>query len=206
MKILYLSLGPTCQPVYYLEYFCLRKFSSPLDWQMYNLETAIKLYKNDFQSFFSEYKEQKSTGEYRHVVDTKNNILSIHNISKNKKLEQAVIEFKEVVLNRWKRLKIEIKKCDMIVFFCAYMYSYNTLEYFLKELKKIFSNKKIMLVNVFCTEEKKERIYHKLSDDLIIIEYFFQENREECWKGNIDEWHRVISEVYIEKFRYGGRK
>lgn len=206
MKILYLSLGPTCQPVYYLEYFGLRKFSSPFDWLGYNLDTAIKLYKSDFKSFFCEYIENESDSEYRNVTDTKNNILSMHNISKDIELKQSIKEFKTKTKKRWRRLKKEASNSNLIVFLCAYKYDYEALKYFLYELADIFNKQKLMLINVNDSKKQHEKKVHKINNKMIVIEYFFYDNREEDWKGNVNEWYKIIQDIYIDKFNFIGGK
>ena len=54
---IFLSGGPACRPAYYLQKYELRKSAHPLDWQIYNLETEIHLYKTKFNDFFEEYKD-----------------------------------------------------------------------------------------------------------------------------------------------------
>lgn len=201
MKTLYLSLGPTCKPVYYLDESKLRSFSSPMDWLAYQFDTVIKFYKSDFDSFLDEYEEMESDPEYefRKIYDTKNNVLVMHSISKNLKLEDGVNSYLKKVDKRWKRLQKKIEENDVIVFLSAYQYDFEKLKKSIDELETIFNNKKLVIVNVYnCPEEKK--LIHRINSKKTIVEYFFEDDSEKDWKGNKKGWDNVIQDLHLDNY------
>ena len=76
----------------------------------------------------------------------------------------------------------------------------------LYELADIFNKQKLMLINVNDSKKQHEKKVHKINNKMIVIEYFFYDNREEDWKGNVNEWYKIIQDIYIDKFNFIGGK
>ena len=77
-----LSIGKHCRPAIQLRENNLRYFSSPLDWiGGYTLDILLKLYKNNFENFFKNFKidyDKKAAPDSIWVDDIYYNIFDMH--------------------------------------------------------------------------------------------------------------------------------
>lgn len=117
------SLGPYCRPAYYLQLCNLRTCAYPLDWQGCFAESALHLYETKFKDFFIQYKEMpelkaECESGLRYVIDTKNKIISMHHIKDDIPLEQAVDDFRKIIIKRYQRLNKNLNKANSILTVC----------------------------------------------------------------------------------------
>ena len=174
----------------------LRQFAAPLDWQSYNLQAAINLYRNDFDIFFKEYKEincDKEKWEYKYVLDIKNDIFSMHHIKKDKPLNLAVQDFRKLVISRWSEMKKKLNNQSEIIFISNYNVKRKKLENFIIEFDKLFPNHNIKLINIHSRNNGKNNYIYNINERLTIIECFFNDVNETQesineWKGNQEKW------------------
>ena len=204
-KVVVFSIGPHCRPAHYLKEFELRKQAFPMDWQMCSLEDSIKLYENRFKDFFKEYKnypekENKQKG-LRCVEDTKNKVVSIHHISNNVPLDEAVTEFRKLMLKRYHALDNTIKKSDLIIMVGSYNVSKARLDDFLLRFSKMYKDKEMILFNVH--NRKNGAHFHEriVKKNLKIVEFFFNDVHKngsdpainpKYWHGNVEKWDEMM--------------
>lgn len=208
------SLGPCCRPAYYLQLCGLRTFAYPLDWQGCSIESALHLYETNFEDFFIQYKDLSKLKKdctlegLRYVVDVKNNIKSMHHIKNNIPLDEAVSEFKEIMIKRYNRLNGNLNNASSILIVSNYNKKLSTLSEFLIRFSKIYKNKKITLINIHSRKNGKNRYVHKINENLSIIEYFFNDINKDgedpkynknFWLGNEEKWIEIINSYSFSK-------
>ncbi len=206
------SLGPACRPAYYLQLCGLRTCAYPLDWQMYSIESALHLYETRFSDFFLEYDDLSHTREkrlegLRYVLDTKNNVISMHHIKDNIPLSEAVDEFRATMLRRYKRLNENLNNAKTILILSNHERELDILVNFLLRFSNIYKNKKITLVNIRSIRNGKNKHIHKINDDLCVVEYYFNDvnkngedpiHNENFWLGNEEKWIEVLSNYSVK--------
>lgn len=205
------SIGPYCRPAYYLVLCNLRRKAYPLDWQGLSINDTLHLYENRFKDFFLEYEDLSDKVNHldglRYVVDTKNNIISMHHIKDSIPLDDAVEEFRNITLKRYYRLDNDLKKAKSILIVGNHNVKLEVLTNFLCRFSNIYNNKKIVLLNIHSRKNGRYKHVHKISDNLTICEYFFNDVNKDgdnynlnkrAWIGNEDKWVEVLSKYYLE--------
>jgi len=204
------SLGPCCRPAYYLQLCGLRKCAYPLDWQGCPLESALHLYQTGFQDFFNDYtdlsRKAKCLKGLRHVIDNKNNIVSMHHIKDNIPLDQAVKKFKETMIKRYIRLDKHLRNANSILILANHNKKKDELVNFVIEFSKIYKHKRITLINIHDRKNGKNKHIYKINADLKVIEYFINDENKngknpktnkDFWLGNEEKWTEIISEYKL---------
>lgn len=203
---LFLSMGSACRPARHLLNNNLRKFASPLDWQMqYSLDTVIQLFKTSFFSFFcniSEDAERSGTGKYRCVIDETNNITSIHHFSKNMSLEDCQQEFITKMHRRYVILHNTLKTSNTLMLVCNRKDDIKELENFLVNFSELYKNLNITLMNIRddCSMNNTDKYTKKynFSDKLTIVEHIFNDSingktgEKYSWIGNEVLWNSIL--------------
>lgn len=204
------SVGSACRPAQYLRKYKLRSQAAPLDWMMnFSLPTALHIIENKGQDFFEECKDTGETvGNCRVVRDTKNGITSIHHFSKKLSLQNAKKEFRNTMIDRAKKVDRMLKESDSIAFIANRQKdSLENFKTFIKGVDKLYPNKKITLINIYDTNDKKvkEKVLFN-EKNLKIIEYRFDDaspdpKKYPSWQGNPFGWKEVIDHVKLsDKF------
>lgn len=195
-------IGPACRPAYYLELSKIRKCAYPFDWLGINLKTILKLFQENFNNFFLEYKEQKEVIDerYRHVIDS-NEIICAHHIPFDISLSEGVENFRELMNKRFKRLKENIEKSSNICMITNRNIDEKELIEFLNDFSKLYKDKKIDLINI---RNIKENEYQKeiiINSNLKFIEFGFQDinilgdnphTNSKFWLGNEEKWLKIM--------------
>ncbi|MGX2971199.1 DUF1796 family putative cysteine peptidase [Helicobacter sp. T3_23-1059] len=142
---LFISVGSACRPAHYLQKFNLRKFSSPFDWMMaYKLEYIAYFLKNDGADFFAKFEEiRKDESRYSHrfVQDTQTGMISMHDFSRDKSVEDYYPEFINKYKRRLANLKNALSNSKHIVFVGNRDNDLQDFQVFLDEMQKIHTAK-----------------------------------------------------------------
>ena len=197
------SIGNNCRPAHYLRENNLRTNSAPLDWMMkYSLDTVIHLFETKFTDFFKNIKEipTKNSVKNRTIIDTKNNITSIHYFEKSDSLKNEQIKFNKLMKQREDDMISLITKSNSIGLICARQYATSTdLINFINKFSKIYPNKKITLINIIDSNIKnldKKIILNK--NNLKIIQYKFHDQvPNKSWKGNSYYWNKIVKNIKL---------
>ena len=208
-ECLFISGGESCRPTYYLKKYNLRYQAYPLDWQICSLKSAIHLYETKFNDFFKEYKDYpekliKST-KMRYVRDTKNDIISMHHISSDKPIDEAVKDFVELMQKRYADLDESIKNHKRIIILGNHQVDVSQIKSFVERLSKIYKGKEFLFVNIHKTKGNAfSHTITRLNDELKIIEFCFNdinkkgndpEKNLDFWKGNEEKWDKVMKYI-----------
>ena len=157
---LFVSVGDACRPAHYLQKFCLRSFSSPFDWMMnYKLEHIIHFLRNDGADFFaqiSEIRKGESGYAHRFVQDNQTGMISMHDFSRERGIDECYGEFIDKHKRRFARLKSALLGAKHIVFVGNRNESMENFKIFLSEMQEIH-RAKYTLINV----RHKEQIFAK---------------------------------------------
>lgn len=214
-----MSIGPDCRAARHLQEHGLRTQASPLDWQMTNsLPPVLHLVRTSFQDFFEEIEDtQKQVDEHRFVLDTKNQIKSIHHFPISQDLLSAQIQFRQQMLHRWEKSDRAIKEGKRIALVSSRKEPLGELESFLTAFGEWYPDQKITMINIRDTDVEDSKIVRKevvLSPRLKIIEYQFHDVHPkgttkavnpDFWLGNPEKWAyvmeqlRVINPVHFQK-------
>lgn len=205
-----ICLGNACRPAHYLRAHNLRRCSGPLDWMMtYNLNTAINLFRNDFNNFFVDKEEilERTNDKFRCIKDTKNGIISIHGFPVDQDIDLAYESFSKTMARRYARMKKYLLASNHILIVSNRGEPIEDLENFLIEFHKLFKCKCTYL-NIRNSSESK-KIKRKISPELEIIEYNFYDehsdnltpNNPDSWLGNVEEWNKIMKSINLtDKF------
>jgi hypothetical protein len=157
----------------------------------YSLDTCLHLFETKFSDFFEEIKERSSNDKLRDIIDTKNNILSIHHFSSNKPLSEEHIRFRKLMAKRAEKIDKILNQSGSI----ALIYSQEQdvspsnkekMINFIKGFNKIYPNKKIYLIDVENAniDGIKQDIIFKQENLEIIRFTFLDMNESKHFSGN----------------------
>lgn len=207
-----LSIGPICSPATNMRKNNLRDFSSPLDWMYgYSLETVLHLFKTSFNDFFSEYKVDNSSpcenpGMLK-VIDTKNNIISIHHFPENVPISESYTSFIAKKNLRVKRMELLLSNASSIVLVSNRNETKEDLNKFLVLFSKLYPNLKIRLINIrhdsnMPYDSYKEDVIYENSN-LSYVEYYLNDTQQgiRIVGGNSYIWTKILSN-YITNSTY----
>lgn len=215
---IFISLGPACREAHYLRDENLRLVSFPLDWMLdYSLTTVIHLFKTGFSDFFTDIEE----GEYIRknnnycIIDTKNQITSLHHFSKKMSIPNAQKLFQKTMQKRFKRMEHYLQEADKICFVCDRKYDdvcCDELAQFLNEFDKIYPDKYITLININSNNVPDIQINtRRLTPNLLIKEYIFNDVHKngddprtnyDRWRGNEKIWRQLVKKMKLtNKFK-----
>lgn len=203
-----MSVGPACRPAEHLARNGLRRIASPLDWQKaYSLSTVIHLFSSKFKDFFQtikeDYIEKNSDCKKRVVIDTHNNIVSLHHFDKENPLSEERKTFCELMQARYAKTDEIIRASRKVALICNRSNTIKEFENFIIEFSKIYPLQEILLINIRHVErEGLKRSDYNFGPGLNMVEFEFcdvHENGEDldanpdAWKGNIKKWDEVLS-------------
>lgn len=209
MKIDFIfSVGPACRPASFLKEDMMRVVASPLDWQMkYSLDTVIHLFETGFSDFFSDITEDTSksgAGQNRYVIDTKNQIVSIHHFPRTSSCHDFQPTFVERVRKQYCKLNHHLEEAKIVAILCNRDDSVDKLRDFLRKFTLLYPEKTFLMINVRHTSALRGNTILKeeylFSENCILHEYYFNDinqipNYE--WRGNLDCWHTVLSRYHF---------
>lgn len=201
------SLGPSCKAAYHLRKLNLSFCSFPLDWMLgYSLDTVLHLFKTNFKDFFQDITVQglssDASEEHYHIVDNKNQIISLHHFLNKYKLPKAKKLFFKKMHMRSKRLLEYVNKSDKVCFITARGHDENypnELSKFIRDFSELYPGKNITIINI--NSKNIEGIYcqtYEISEHLKIKEYIFNDvyTDKQCpFRGNVEMWSRVLQSV-----------
>ncbi len=205
------SIGIGCRPSGYLRDLNMRFQAAPLDWVgTDSLYVVAHLFETKFSDFFEEIKEcpEESSGKYRCVRDTKNQLSSPHHFKKDASLEEEHKRFRETMLNRANKVDEIFKNSSSIVLIGNRKSTPNE-EFinFIKSFSAIYPDKKVTLINIKHSNIRgvqKEILFE--NETLKVIQYVFDDgptakNSSDHWKGNIEVWTSIVTSVNLsDKF------
>ena len=204
-----LSIGKHCRPALQLRNNDLRYFSAPLDWiGGYTLDILLKLYKNNFENFFYNYKidyNKKAAPDSIWVEDTYYKVFDMHHFKNDINIDEYLPTYRSIMKKRADRLKDYFKTSTDVVLVAERDENKDEMIDFLKSFSNIYPNLNVRLFNVrddrnmdfvSCKE-------NKYFDDgkLSYIEYIFNDtnNGEETVAGNNLIWKNVLSNYKLRQ-------
>lgn len=206
-----MSVGPACRPAQQIKHAGLRFTAAPMDWmQLYPLEAVTHIYKTGFADFFAEVEDitPDPTKKKRRVVDTKNDICSIHHFPTAKTLEQGQKEVRKTMTKRYKRIHSILRKSKRICFVCNREESPEALLDFMEAFGTIYPQAELVMTNMRHTDtdgistqkyvrgscslyESAFRDVHPNGTDLIA--------NPDTWHGNTPMWQEVLGHVHLSE-------
>lgn len=207
------SIGPACRPAYHLKQHFLRLFSCPLDYQMsYSLDTVLHLFHTSFKDFFAEIiedKTKKGARNNRRIIDTANNITSIHHFPCDIPLDEAQTHFRSIMLKRYRILNTAILNSDTVGLLCNRNDTIEDLAAFLFSFGEIYPNTNFILINIRHNQALNSVIVneHKFNSRYCIREYSFCDIYQHVndtnydmnmWLGNMKNWNYILQDFCIK--------
>lgn len=209
-----LSVGGWCICAEHLRENGLRKISSPLDWmRKYSLDTVARMFETKFKDFFKNVSvvDRPSGTRCRVVVETKNNIESIHFMPRSAPFDEEYKKFSEMMKKRAKKLnQMLLSSKSILLVNCRYNPETNEknstdreLKIFAKRFAKAYPNlKKIYLMDIHNDENTNIRKRTVYEDNKIkIIQYKFKnvDSKNYSWIGNTETWNKILKGVSLTK-------
>lgn len=220
------SVGPACRPAQWLRKTHKRFQAAPFDWMMkYSLDTVLHCSKNKYADFFENIRSTgQNIGEHRVVVDTKNNIVSMHHFYKNASAEEGKWGFREKMLRRGKRVDEILKNSRSIVLISNRQKdSLDDFKRFIHGFSRLYPDRNITLINIRSNgnnwvskdviyenaaaiskkksaktkskEQSKNQTANKRKK-LKIIQYSFNDSSS-SWEGNPSGWNQVMNDIEL---------
>ena len=204
-----LSIGKHCRPAIQLRNNDLRYFSSPLDWiGGYTLDILLKLYKNNFENFFKNFKidyDKKAATDSIWVEDTYYNIFDMHHFKNDVNINEYLPEYRNMMKKRADRLKKYFEISTDVVLVAERDENKDEMIDFLKSFSNIYPNLNVRLFNIRDDRNMDFISYkeNKYFDDgkLSYIEYIINDtnNGEETISGNNLVWKNVLSNYKLRQ-------
>ncbi len=215
-------IGKACRPAKHLSENRLRTNAYPMDWmKKYDIKTLTHLFETGFSDFFEECSEDEaltkelhknpSHGDKRYVIDTKNNISSIHHFFLKDTFENGKNQFREKMNKRAGLMMSRLREAEKILFIGNRDETREELKEFLNIMhQKCFSKADITLINVRHDEKMAMdapiRIIREDEGVCHFCEYIFNDSYEksgwDAWIGNTKRWNELLKNIVLtNKFK-----
>lgn len=206
-----MSVGPACRPAQQVKHAGLRFTAAPMDWmQLYPLQAVTHIFETGFGDFFAEVEDitPESGKKNRRVVDTKNDICSIHHFPAAKTLEQGQQEVRKTMTKRYKRIHSILSKAQRICFVCNREDSPRALLDFMADFGRIYPEAALVMVNVRHADTDGLTMEKYSRDHCTLYEAIFRDENPkgtditrnpEAWHGNTPRWQQVLSHVHLSE-------
>ena len=204
-----MSVGPACRPAQQIKHAGLRFTAAPMDWmQLYPLCAVTHIYETAFADFFAEIEDitPEPGKKNRRVVDTKNDICSIHHFPAKDSLEQAQKDVRKTMRKRYKRIHAILKKAERICFVCNREDAPEALLAFMADFGRIYPNAELVMVNMRHTDTDGISMQKYADGRCTIYEASFRDEspkgtdisvNPEAWHGNTPRWQQVLQHVHL---------
>ena len=203
-----IPFGDNCRPAYHLARSGLRVKAYPLDWCTADFKTHIEILKNKYEDFFDNYVEFENTfdDKARFLKDTKYEIQTMHQVRIDLEINDAIQDFKNLIMKRYNRLDNDLKNANTILLVNNQKnLTDEDIKTNINELLEIYPNKEIIFLNVIegndCTKRKVQ-----LTDNILLLqctiidkfEYVPGINEWDNWVGNIREWEKILADFQLK--------
>lgn len=203
---LVLSAGPACRPAQQIKAAGLRFTSAPMDWmELYPLSAFLHIFATKYEDFFTEIEEEPQThGKNRRVVDTKNNITSIHHFPVKKSLSAGQKAMRKTMLRRAERIDGILQQAKHVLIVCNRPDSPESLEKFRREFQTIYPHLTCYLMNIRDTDTDFPTV--TAMNDGKLLEIAFRDVHPEgdaesgnplAWQGNSPYWQAALGHVQL---------
>ena len=204
-----MSVGPACRPAQQVKHAGLRFTAAPMDWmQLYPLEAVTHIFATGFSDFFVEIEDitPEPGKKNRRVVDTKNDICSIHHFPSKDALEKAQKDVRKTMTKRYKRIHGFLRNAQRICFVCNREDAPEQLLAFMKDFGSIYPNAKIVMVNMRHTDTDGISMEKFTDGNCTVYEAYFRDENPmgtdialnpEAWHGNTPRWQQVLKHVHL---------
>ena len=204
-----MSVGPACRPAQQVKHGGLRFTAAPMDWmQLYPLQAVTHIFETEFADFFAEIEDitPEPGKKNRRVVDTKNDICSIHHFSSKDSLEKGQAEVRKTMRKRYKRIHGFLRKAERICFVCNREDSVEALLAFLADFGRLYPHAHMVMVNMRHTDTDGISMKKFTDGRCTVYEAYFRDenplgtdiaSNPEAWHGNTPRWQQVLKHVHL---------
>lgn len=204
-----MSVGPACRPAQQLKHADLRTTAAPMDWmELYPLSTVVHLFRTGFSDFFMEIED--ITGpeprKNRRVVDTKNNITSIHHFPSDKSLEAGQKAMRKTMVRRYQRIHQMFRRGKRFCFVCNRPDSPEALLQFMTDFRTVYPQGEFWMVNVRSVDDNIFYVNQHKKNGLYLYDISFQDVHPDgadistnplTWHGNTPRWQEVLFHIHL---------
>ena len=206
-----MSVGPACRPAQQVKHAGLRFTAAPMDWmQLYPLGAVTHIFETGFADFFAEIEDitPDPTKKHRRVVDTKNDICSIHHFFSKDSLEKGQKEVRKTMTKRYKRIHAILKKAERICFVCNREDSPEQLLQFMAAFSRIYPNAELVMCNMRHADTDGISMAKYTQGKCTVYEASFRDvnpdggdiaANPEAWHGNTPCWQQVLCHVHLSE-------
>ena len=204
-----MSVGPACRPAQQIKHAGLRFTAAPMDWmQLYPLGAVTHIFETAFADFFDEIEDitPEPGKKHRRVVDTKNDICSIHHFFSKDSLEKGRKEVRKTMTKRYKRIHAILRKAERICFVCNREDTPDALLAFMADFGRIYHNAEIVMVNMRHTDTDNISMTKHTNGNCCLYEAHFRDENPkgtdiavnpEAWHGNTPRWQQVLQHIHL---------
>lgn len=204
-----MSVGPACRPAQQVKHAGLRFTAAPMDWmQLYPLGAVTHIFETGFADFFGEIEDITPEPEKknRRVVDTKNDICSIHHFPSKVSLEKGQADVRKTMTKRYKRIHGFLKNAERICFVCNREDSPEELLEFMADFGRIYPKADIVMCNMRHTDTDGISMQKYTAGKCTLYEASFRDENPngtdiatnpEAWHGNTPRWQEVLEHVHL---------
>ena len=206
-----MSVGPACRPAQQIKHAGLRFTAAPMDWmQLYPLGAVTHIFETGFADFFAEIEDITPVAgkKHRRVVDTKNDICSIHHFFSKDSLEKGQKHVRKTMTKRYKRIHAILRKAQRICFVCNREHTREELLDFMADFGRIYPNAEIIMVNMRHTDADGISMAKYTKGNCTLYEASFRDENPkgtdinenpEAWHGNTPCWQEVLRHVHLSE-------
>lgn len=204
-----MSVGPACRPAQQIKHAGLRFTAAPMDWmQLYPLQAVTHIFATEFADFFAEIEDitPEPGKKNRRVVDTKNDICSIHHFPSKDRLEKAQKDVRKTMTKRYKRIHAILRKAKRICFVCNREDTPAQLLQFMASFGSIYPHAELVMVNMRHTDTDGISMKKYTEGNCTVYEAAFRDENPngtdiaqnpEAWHGNTPCWQEVLQHVHL---------
>ena len=206
-----MSVGPACRPAQQIKHAGLRFTAAPMDWmQLYPLQAVTHIFETEFVDFFAEIEDitTEAGKKNRRVVDTKNDICSIHHFPSADSPEQAQKQVRKTMKKRYKRIHAILRKAQRICFVCNREDAPEALLAFLSDFGVLYPQAEMVMVNMRHTDTDGISMQKYTAGRCSLFEASFRDENPMgtdiavnplAWHGNTPRWQQVLKQIRLSK-------
>ena len=206
-----MSVGPACRPAQQVKHAGLRFTAAPMDWmQLYPLGAVTHIFETGFADFFAEIEDitPEPGKKNRRVVDTKNDICSIHHFPSKVSLEKGQQDVRKTMTKRYKRIHGFLKTAQRICFVCNRENTPDELLAFMADFGRMYPNAEIVMCNMRHIDTDGISVAKYTADNCTLYEASFRDvnpngidiaTNPEAWHGNTPRWQEVLGHVHLSE-------
>ena len=197
---IFLPLGSTGQPAYWLGRAGLKQCKTPFDgMKEYKLDFVVETLRSQKINWFSDFTEKNSTTNYHCVKDNLSGMYSLNHFPKECSVKDYLPEFLTILYYNNEQLKQILSNIPNVCFVTNRSETVCEILKFMKDILKLFNIKNLTVINVRHSDTDKGVYTYKLKNRCVLYDIVANNTNTEdnvnSWRGNPRLWENILNKL-----------